>query len=118
MGYAQPEDPLCAVASPEELVWLDAMCAENGYLAPTPMGDGKWCALYRFVFTVAILKGSMFDDCGYEDRWCYDGFYKAAVGLAGWIARGFEEEPTGWHRHPDSGRRRPDGDPSKEYVHP
>jgi hypothetical protein len=91
MGYAQPADPLCAVASPEELLWLSRMCEANGYLAPTPMGDGQWCALYRFAYTVAILKGSMFDDCGYEDRWCYDasaGLMKAAVGLADWISRG------------------------------
>ena len=26
-------------------------------------------------------------------------------------------EPTGWMRHPTTGRRRPDGDPSKEYVY-
>lgn len=27
-------------------------------------------------------------------------------------------EPAGWHRHPATGRRRPDGDPSKEYINP
>lgn len=118
MGYAQPEEPLCAVATPEELVWLSRMCETNGYLAPTPMGDGKWAALSRFAFTMAILKGSMFDDYGYEDRWCFDSWRSAVVGLADWIARGFEGEPQGWHRHPDSGRRRPDGDASKEYINP
>jgi hypothetical protein len=29
-----------------------------------------------------------------------------------------EDEPKEWMRHPSSGRRRPDGDPSKEYVNP
>jgi hypothetical protein len=27
-------------------------------------------------------------------------------------------EPDGWMRHPDSGRRRPDGDAAREYVEP
>jgi len=25
-------------------------------------------------------------------------------------------EPTGWSRHPDTGRYRPGGDPAREYV--
>jgi hypothetical protein len=116
MGYAQPEDPLCAVASPEELVWLGRMCEANGYLCPQPMGGGKWAALSRFAYTCAILKGDMFDDYGYEDRWCFCNFYVAGAALVEWRNRGFEGEPIGWHRHPDSGRRRPDGDPSKEYI--
>ncbi len=29
-----------------------------------------------------------------------------------------EGEPTGWFRHPRTGRRRPDGDPEREYVMP
>jgi len=27
-----------------------------------------------------------------------------------------DEEPTGWYRHPRTGRRRPGGDPEREYV--
>lgn len=29
-----------------------------------------------------------------------------------------EEEPAGWIRHVQSGRRRPEGDSSKEYINP
>jgi hypothetical protein len=28
-----------------------------------------------------------------------------------------EGEPSGWFRNPQTGRRRPDGDPEKEYIH-
>jgi len=104
------------LASAEELKWLAEMAAHNGYLAPNPMGNGKWCALSRFAYTCAILTGNMFDDYGYDDRWCFDTFSLALHGLAEWQKRGFDGEPIGWHRHPDSGRRRPDGDPSKEYI--
>ena len=34
------------------------------------------------------------------------------------LASDDESEPSGWHRHPATGRRRPDGDPTKEYVRP
>jgi hypothetical protein len=27
-----------------------------------------------------------------------------------------EIEPTGWHRHRKTGRRRPDSDPALEYI--
>ena len=37
----------------------------------------------------------------------------AVVALALWDGTG---EPEGWMRHPTSGRRRPDGDKTKEYI--
>jgi hypothetical protein len=51
----------------------------------------------------------------YTDTWIYDceqhdAGWRAALGWDG------EGEPEGWYRHPQSGRRRPDGDPTKEFV--
>jgi hypothetical protein len=50
-----------------------------------------------------------------RDAWIYDveqldAGWRAALG---WDGKG---EPEGWYRHPQSGRRRPDGDPAKEFV--
>jgi hypothetical protein len=118
MNEAQIPELTHDLCTPEELAWLKGMAEKNGYLAPTPMGNGRWCALYRLVFTCAIIQGSMFDDSGYEDRWCFDSVDKAVLGLVKWIAQDFEGEPQGWHRHPDSGRRRPEGDASKEHINP
>jgi hypothetical protein len=39
----------------------------------------------------------------------------AVAALIAWDGKG---EPEGWFRHPMSGRRRPDGDASREYTHP
>ena len=116
MALAKPDEPLCAIASPEELLWLSRMAEANRYLAPTPMGDGRWAALSRFAFTTAIITGAIGDDWGYENRWCFDSLGLAAASLTSWQLRGFEGEPLGWHRHPDSGRRRPNGDASQEYI--
>ncbi len=56
----------------------------------------------------------------FDDVWCYpkdqagclDAGWRAALGWNG------EGEPEGWYRHPQSGRRRPGGDPAKEFVRP
>jgi len=41
----------------------------------------------------------------------------AVAAIQHWIEHFDEmEEPTGWFRDPRTGRRRPDGDPDKEYI--
>lgn len=50
---------------------------------------------------------------GYENVWCYDSVDLAINALEAWDGEG---EPTGWKRHPASGRRRINGDPATEYV--
>lgn len=61
------------------------------------------------------------EDCNYKDvtvigdRWCYETYEAASQALADWdCAAG--TEPDGWHRHPDSGRRRDKS--GKEWVCP
>lgn len=80
-----------------------------------PIGDGLAIFLLPMAFgnvRVAIgVQGAPW----YDDGWCYqaaqnDAAWRAALGWDG------EDEPEGWYRHPDTGRRRPDGDPAKEHV--
>lgn len=65
----------------------------------------RWVALFKFIFTTAIIVGDLDDTTGYSDRWCYHDKESALAGLAEWSGRGYEGEPTGWHRHPATGRR-------------
>ena len=55
----------------------------------------------------------------YDRGWCYAGRDKTPAVLAAlaWDPD-TEEEPMGWIKQaaPPTGRRRPDGDPSREYV--
>lgn len=75
---------------------------------------GVWTGVFRYGFTDAILLGHESDLIGYSNRWCYEhGLARPA-----WLAWGGNGEPLGWHRHPSSGRRRPGGDPAREYVEP
>ncbi len=51
----------------------------------------------------------------YRDVWDYQSPVRAIAAAAAWDP--FEQkEPDGWHRHVASGRRRVDGDPSRETV--
>lgn len=52
---------------------------------------------------------------GHPQHEGYPAHAVARAALDRWDGRG---EPQGWHRHPASGRRRPDGDPAQEHVNP
>lgn len=105
------KQPTPRLSGPDELLieWL----AEHPdkYEQIAVKGEAGICCLHRFMFTWAILAGM--NNWGYEDRWCYPDRDKALAAYAAWDGCG---EPGGWHRHPDSGRRREDGDPATEYV--
>lgn len=90
--------------------WLKEEC---GYLSPRPVGGGRWAAVCPLIYTHAIVTGRIGDRTGYDDRWCFSSREQALAALDAWDGAG---EPMGWHRNPASGRRRPDGDPSMEYV--
>jgi hypothetical protein len=87
--------------------------AEAGYSDYKQFPNGRNAAIMRLMFTHAIV--SDLTRYSYEDRWCFASYEKAQAALAAWDGEE-DAEPQGWHRHPDSGRRRPDGDASKEYV--
>ncbi len=67
---------------------------------------------------MAFNNGRLFVDInshGYEDCYCYDSLELAEQSMLEFNPEA-EPEPTGWKRHPFSGRRREGGDPSKEIV--
>lgn len=75
--------------------------------------NGRDAMIMRMAFTHAIIAD--LSSGYYGDRWCYHTLADALQALYAWDGEG---EPTGWHRHPDSGRRRTNGDPATEYVQP
>ena len=86
------------------------------FIAARDLPDGRTAWIARFMFTHAIIVGSL-DSAGYDDRWCYATSHAAKRALAAWKPES-ELEPYGWHRHPASGRRRPNGDAKNEYIQP
>lgn len=91
----------------------------EGYWFVVPLDDEHYACLCQFAYSCAILKGRWFDRYVHEDRWCYTDAEAATRGMIEWfLADPRPSEPTGWHRHPMSGRRRPDGDATREYINP
>ena len=90
---------------------LAKLCERDGYTDLRFFANGRTAVLQRLLFTYALLAD--LNEWGYEDRWCYGSYAKAKAALDAWDGEG---EPSGWHRHPDTGRRRPDGDATREYV--
>lgn len=91
----------------------ERICAENGYSNPKVLPNRRIAVVCRFLTTDAILLLTAdHAEMGYEDRWCYV-HDRAVEALQAWNGEG---EPEGWHRHPRTGRRRPDGDAKREYI--
>jgi len=90
--------------------------AEAVGLVARILPDGREARLCPQIYTWRLVVGwpqAMRD--GYSDYWCYHRFEDAIAAMTSWDGSG---EPCGWHRHPPSGRRRPDGDKAREYVNP
>lgn len=111
-------DQLEMVAHPDELderwAFWDAGYATGPILARR-LDETRYVAIVPFLFTWGLIVGPTRCTLGYDDRWCYRTLSLALAAATVWDGTG---EPQGWHRHPDSGRRRPDGDPTRQYVNP
>lgn len=90
------------------------MAWDEGFVVKRELGDGRAVWIYPLLYTHSICIGRI-NYPVYDDRWCYADRAKAEAALVAWNPL-TQKEPEGWHRHPDSGRRRPDGDPTKEHV--
>jgi hypothetical protein len=95
-------------------VGTSAMSQGGYYLHVRVIADGR--VVHAMPWRMGGVQVSVGNGDGfYSDTWVYDceqhdDGWRAAVG---WDGKG---EPEGWCRHVQSGRRRPGGDPSKEFV--
>lgn len=87
----------------------------NGYVAYglAKPGVGVW--IMPMIFNHRVGIGSTTPNSMLDDAWCYDDFTQALQALNRWDPD-IDWEPSGWKRHPMSGRRRPDGNKHLEYV--
>lgn len=92
----------------------DADIQSLGYSHWRRLPDGGLMAVCSMMFG----NGRLFLEVshhGYEDCFCYDSLEEAVDAMLAFEPER-DEEPTGWKRHPYSGRRRPDGDAAQEFV--
>lgn len=78
--------------------------------------DARYVAVVPYLYTWGLIVGRCVHATRFfDDRWCYHDVAAAVAAAHVWDGTG---EPEGWHRHPMSGRRRVDGDPTREYIQP
>lgn len=75
-----------------------------------------YACIMPLIYTAAIITGDISEDADMTNRWCYHSATDAVIALLKWKELGFKGEPTGWHRHPGSGRRVDEA--GKEYINP
>lgn len=85
-----------------------------GYVAWRCLQDGTVLAVAPMLFGNGRLYVDVYND-GWIDCFCYDSIDLAANALRKYDPA-VDREPKGWKRHPATGRRRPDGDATREYV--
>ena len=87
---------------PDALTFLQWLKEEVDYTDLRLLPDGRYAGIAKFMFTSAVIVGTIGDIYGFDDRWCYHSTAEAVAALNAWDGTG---EPKGWHRHPASGRR-------------
>ena len=79
------------------------------------LGDGRSIWVYRMMYTYKLAIGYT-DSAGFDNSWCFKDLRSASIAFALWNPDE-QVEPTGWVRHPHTGRRRfPNGDPATEVI--
>lgn len=89
---------------------------EDQVIATLP--DGREVRLQLQLYGRIVVYWGLPGALAYDDDsgFCYDRLVDAVMAVHEWQRRGFEGEPEGWHRHYGTGRRRPHGNPTREYV--
>jgi hypothetical protein len=96
--------------------WIDERYdPEQGFYILREVGK-YYLGVLPFAYTAAVIVGTIGDRFGYLDRWCYHTVRIAIAAGDAWDGNWPHTEPEGWHRHPGTGRRRENGDPSTEEV--
>lgn len=101
-------------ATLDDAAFLQWLSGQPNYSHVRPLPGKRYAAVIQLMFTEAIIVGDIGNHDSYDDRWCYHKGH-AGEALEAWDGTG---EPKGWHRHPGTGRRRPDGDELAEYLNP
>ena len=90
---------------------------ERGLVASRILPDGREAAVAPLVGSKGRLTVGPLGAGVYDEGWEYGTLDGAIEAMDLWDPE-TEEEPAGWVRHVPSMRRRPGGDPKREYVLP
>jgi hypothetical protein len=78
------------------------------------LDDGRCIVVYRLVMGTVRVTTSEIGSLFLDDAWCYSHASAGLMAASAWDGNG--DPPEGWFRHIRTARRRPEGDPEREYV--
>jgi hypothetical protein len=96
VSAVQPEDLSPAVRAVYRQFWT--------------LPDGRLCGLLKLLFHWTVHVD--IDPIGYGDRYCFITAELAIAAMDAWDGNG---DPLNWHKHPKTGRIRPDRTVASEY---
>jgi hypothetical protein len=106
--------------TPRELFWTRIEATEawrvdpdRWWLVRRDLPDGRRLWLHPMLFGNLRLSLGPREGVTFDENYCYhdaEAAWRAALEWSG------EGEPSGWIRHIESARRRPEGDAAREYV--
>jgi hypothetical protein len=92
------------------------MAEHDGTIWRRELDDGRELVVCPMLYTFRLCIGETGAGT-YDDAWCYEKLEYALLAAACWDGEG-DDPGFCWHRHIGSGRRRPGGDPDREYIQP
>ena len=84
----------------------------KGYSALKVLPDGRLVGVMKLLYHYSLHVG--IDEGGYSERYCYKDAAGCVLAMMAWDGEG---DPLGWHKHPESGRRR-NLETGKEWIAP
>ena len=85
-----------------------------GCLYARDLGNGVGLWVVEMIYNDRIVVGPI-GALTVDDAWCYDKGGSAVEAAIEWDPA-VCKEPSGWKKHPRTGRYRPDGDPERQEI--
>lgn len=92
----------------------DIPAGREGAVYHRALSDGREITVYPLVMSTGRVCVGEQASHTYDDAYCYETVELAVLAASVWDGDG--DPPEGWFRHVGSGRRRPAGDPGREYI--
>lgn len=89
----------------------------EGFVYRRELDDGREIVVYPMLFTDRVCIG-LTGEHGYDRAWCYPKEHPMGRSIATAAAEEWDGEgdpPEGWIKEVGTERRRPDGDPAREF---
>jgi hypothetical protein len=91
---------------------VNGFCRSNGYTHYAELGNGAFVFICPMLFNYRAVIGTLHR---VEDAYCYDTQDQAVASIEAWDVT-VSAEPSGWKKHPQSGRYRPLGHDSTKTT--